>query len=320
SSHIASGLIYHFLNSSSAVLYLFARSPEKVKKFISESALGGRYAIFGGFDDFMNHEYDVVINCIGLGPPPKIKNILKDFFELTEFFDNMALAYVKRHENSMYINMSSGAVYGTCFSDPADDAFVTPVAMNDIDPQYYYSIAKINAEAKHRAHSSCRIVDLRVFTYFSRHIDLDSGYLITDIIKAVKENRQLVTLEDNIFRDFIGPHDLYSLVCLCIKQHSINDSFDVYSGEIVDKFELLNFFRRNYGLDYRVVENDRSRVQKFDKTHYYSKSRKASSIGYSPRYTSLQMIAEEAAHMLGPSREKRGQRSRLDDRDGFHLE
>ena len=307
-SHIARGLIYHFSSTPWASLFLFARSPERVGSFIAEHGLMSPEEIFDGFESFHLREYDVIINCVGLGSPPKIKNRKNEFFRLTEHYDNMVMDYLDKHPAALYLNMSSGAVYGTDFSQPAEHDRNAILPVNRISADHFYSIAKINAEAKHRAHPEKNIVDLRVFTYFSRYIDIESGYLITEIVKSARDKRKFLTGKSDIIRDIVGPADLFSLVCLCIGQRTINTSFDVYSAGTARKFEILDFFQNCYGLEY-VVDENFSTIDSIGLTlNYYSTDTRAKEIGYVPQYSSLGVIEEEVTSILfgeGGGAEKR---------------
>ena len=103
SSHIAKGLIFNFMHSEGFELFLFARFPEKVKKFLKENNLASKYHIYK-FERFFSGKYDVVINCVGLGTPIKVKQASGQVFKLTEDFDNLSLAYLLAHPKVLYIN------------------------------------------------------------------------------------------------------------------------------------------------------------------------------------------------------------------------
>jgi nucleoside-diphosphate-sugar epimerase len=96
-------------------------------------------------------------------------------------------------------------------------------------------------EAKHRSLNSYRIVDLRVFGFFSAFIDLNSKYLLTDIIKHIKTGEIRHTSADNIVRDYVHPEDCLQLIKLCLRENVINNVYDVYSLKPAAKFEILGY-------------------------------------------------------------------------------
>ena len=106
--------------------------------------------------------------------------------------------------------------------------------------------AKLNAEKKHRLMKDLSIIDLRIFNYISKTIDLNSSFLITDIFNSVINKKVFKTNSSNIYRDFVGSDDFYRLV-LCAIEYSlpINRSIDCYSRSHTDKkFQFLKCLAR----------------------------------------------------------------------------
>ena len=291
-SHIAKGLIYNFTNSKNFKTYLFARTPEKVKEFININILNTNQYI-GEYNQLNNFKYDCIINCVGIGR----HSSHEDIFELTEKYDNLIISYLQNNRSCMYINFSSGAVYGNFDSFSNFNSTLT-LEVNDIRPDKYLTIAKLNSETKHRALKDFNIVDLRVFAYISRFIDLDSGFLIAEIIKSIKENVVLKTNSADIIRDYTNPSDLYNLILKCVEKNSLNDVFDVYSKKPVTKFEILEFFTKKYGLNYAIDDKLFINNATGDKNIYYSKYKKAKDIGYEPLSSSIESIEKETAFIL----------------------
>jgi nucleoside-diphosphate-sugar epimerase len=298
-SHIAKGLIYNFSNLKYYNLFLFARSPDKVKQFISKNKINTKPYI-GKIEKFSNFKYDCIINCIGIGRYSTHESI----FELTEKFDNLIINYLQNNKECLYINFSSGAVYGN-FSSSSNKSSHCSIEVNNISPDKYLIISKLYSEAKHRASQELNIIDLRVFAYFSRFIDLDSGFLITEIINSIKNKVEFVTNPENIIRDYTNPDDLFNLILLCIKSEIVNrkskifnDVFDVYSKKPVSKFEILDFFSKNYNLKYKIDDNLSFINLTGNKNIYYSKYHKATEIRYMPKFTSLEAIEIETKYIL----------------------
>jgi len=295
-SHIAKGLIFNFSRHTTDELYLFARSAQRVKDFLATICTCENY-IIKPIDGFGKDSYDVIMNCIGIGNPASLRTAATPVFELMETYDNKILAYLQNHKKSLYINFSSGAVYGTDFSQPAGNNSKNSININAIDPSIYYSVAKLNSEAKHRYYQNLRIIDLRVFAYFSRFIDLKTQYLITEIINAIRNRNTFITGNSNIVRDYVGHEDLFSLVCACMEKPD-NDSYDVYSRKPVGKFEILKSFRHEFGLNFKISRTLNFSSATGTKNYYYSVNKKANKLGYKPKYTSLKLLISETKAIM----------------------
>uniref|UniRef100_A0A7V3N567 NAD(P)-dependent oxidoreductase n=1 Tax=candidate division CPR3 bacterium TaxID=2268181 RepID=A0A7V3N567_UNCC3 len=296
-SHIAKGLIFNFSQKKGYELSLFVRSFDRMRKFLDEISCTGKVQI-KQFSDLSDDNYDVLINCIGISSAEDIANNIQTVFELTEHFDNLILDYLKKHPSSLYINFSSGAVFGTEFDRPVDETSTAKWEINNITEAAYYGIAKLNAEAKHRSFKDFNIVDLRIFGYFSRFIDLRSKYILTEILNCLKNKKEFVTDSKNIIRDYLHPKDLFSLVEKCMEVGRINDVYDTFSLKPVTKFEVLDYFFKEYGLKYAIKEDAKVSSLTGVKSAYYSNNRKAQSIGYNPQYTSMDCIAQESKIIL----------------------
>ena len=289
--HIAKSLIYYFSKEKNCELYLFARSTEKLNEFI-KTIINKKDFKVASFEDFNNYFYDVVINCIGIRSSEVERDFLL-YFKITEEFDNLIINYLLKNTSTVYINFSSGAVYATDFKKPVNKETKCKLDINNILPTDFYKIAKINSEAKHRCLNKFSIVDIRIFSYFSRFIDIDSNYFICDLIRSIKNSIIFKTSPENIIRDYIHPYDLFSLVQKIITKNKINDVFDAYSKAPISKFEIIEYFKNKYNLKYKVIDSfDNSTLTGF-KEIYYSKNNKANRIGYKPNYTSLECIIQE---------------------------
>lgn len=296
-SHIAKGLIYNFNRKETNKLFLFARSIDRLREFLKSIECGETFHL-KRFDELNIERYDVIINCIGMSSALDFKERVSSYFRLTEQFDNLVLDYINDHSDTLYINFSSGAAYGTDFRVPVDESTYSRWDINHISEADYYGIAKLNSEVKHRALKDLNIVDLRVFGYFSRFIDLKSRFLLTEIISCTKENKEFITGPDNIVRDYVHPKDLFELLDKCIERHRLNDVFDVYSLKPVSKFEIIEYFQKEYGLEYIINNGFISSSATGSKENYYSISKRAGKISYSPQFTSLDSIVQETAAMF----------------------
>lgn len=296
-SHIAKGLIYNYNKKGTNELFLFGRSKDRLREFLKSIECEKNFHL-KDFEEVNKERYDVIINCIGISSASNFKERVSSYFRLTEQFDNLVLDYLNDHPDTLYINFSSGAAYGTDFSVPADESTFSRWDINHLSEADYYGIAKLNSEAKHRALKDMNIVDLRVFGYFSRFIDLNSLFLLTELILCTKECKEFVTGSDNIVRDYVHPKDLFELLDKCIERHRLNDIFDVYSLKPISKFEILDFFQKEYGLEYIINNGFASPSTTGSKNNYYSISKRARGIGYTPQFTSLDSIVQEMKAMF----------------------
>ena len=247
---------------------------------------------------FTGGSYDVVINCIGIGKPSQLAVDPSRIFSVTEKYDDYVIAYLETHRDCLCINFSSGIVYGAGKSSPVSEDELSSININHLQPEDSYMIAKINSEAKHRVLSYLNIIDLRVFAYFSRFIDPESCFFITELISYLKAGKVFATGPDDMVRDYIHPDDLYSLVMKAVECRRGNDVFDAYSLKPVGKFEMLDYFARNHGLKYNIVESAKTDSATGKKDLYYSLSRKAEVLGYHPKFTSMDSIIQESKILL----------------------
>jgi NAD dependent epimerase/dehydratase family enzyme len=297
-SHIAKGLIYSFLNNTDDFLYLFARNTNGVKSFLKSSKFeSDKYEVLT-FDRLHDFHFDVIINCVGIADPGKQKDAGSSIFFITETFDNMILDYLNDHADTLYINFSSGAVYGAAFDKPVDYNSSSEINVNKINEKDYYRVAKLYSETKHRSLKEYNIVDLRVFSYFSRFVDLSTSFLMTEIVNVIKKDDMFITSNLNIVRDYIHLSDLFALVNCCIKKKNLNDVFDVYSKAPIEKFDLLNILKMKFGLKFKIEDSVTIVNSTGLKSVYYSENRYASSIGYEPMYNSIETITSEIDEIL----------------------
>ncbi len=296
-SHIAKSLIYFLDLTKKYNLHLYARDSQKVRKFIKTLPLKINYEQ-KNFDELNNDNYQTIINCIGIGTPNKSRNILKDIFRLTESYDNLILDYIEKNRETKYINFSSGAVFGKDFKNPVNELTKIQLDINHIDEKDFYSLAKINAEAKHRAYPELSIVDLRIYSYFSRFIELGAGYLVTDIIDCVMNHREFKTNNYDVIRDYVHPEDLFFMVDKLIESKNINIALDLYSMKTITKFEIIDFFIKNYSLIYSIDNIMKINNNSGIKDNYYSINKLAGKYGFNPKYTSLECISNETKLMI----------------------
>ena len=295
--HIAKSLIYLWIHARKKQLYLFVRSPERIRSFL-ESIGYNESVNIRSFKEFPDGRYDVIVNCVGIGDPAKVKDAGISILRLTEDFDNMVMDYLDNHPKAMYINFSSGAVYGTDLASPVNESTRAVVDVNHITIQDFYRIAKMNSETKHRALRNRSIVDLRIFSYFTRFVDLVSQFFMSEVVSCTQQGKELLTSPHDIVRDYVHPHDLQSLIEECIALPFLNDVFDVFSLKPTTKFEILEYFKKEYGLKYKIKKGTHALNATGFKNVYYSTNRKAQKVGYNPQFTSFETIIEESKAIL----------------------
>ena len=297
-SQIAKDLALAFSKQDRHELVLFARRPEIVTQWLTSVDLSGRYAVsdFAGFSTEVH--FDAILNFVGVGDPAQAATMGASIFDVTLKYDQMALSYLDRHPLCRYIFLSSGAAYGSSFDAPVNENTKATVAINHLQPQDWYAVAKLHAECRHRSLTHLPIIDIRVFNYFSHTQDMSARFLITDIVRAIRDKTVLKTSADYIVRDFIHPFDFYKLVVALLASSATNAVVDCYSKAPIDKPALLAAMQDNFGLRYEVITTSTSVNATGNKPHYYSLNTKAEDFGYQPNLTSLDGIKQEIQALL----------------------
>jgi nucleoside-diphosphate-sugar epimerase len=293
--HIGKNLVSFLSNDSNFKLFLFSRDAKKfesLKKIIPDSSLS-----FNSYEDFEKNEYNTIINCIGIGNPIDFTNKQSSILDTTEFYDNKIINYVKKFPMTCYINLSSGAIFGQDFTTPVNDSSFSKLDINKPNQGYLYTVSKIYSEAKHRSLSDLDIMDLRIFGFFSRFIDLNGGFFMSELIKAIKNNSEFITDEIDMMRDYVSPSDFYALIKNCILNKN-NDAYDVYSKEPISKFKILQELSSKFDLRFIIKEKIDSISPTGFKQKYYSLSKKAEKINYFPKFSSLETILNESSLIL----------------------
>lgn len=297
-SQIAKDLVLSFSKQSNHELTLFARRPEVVTQWLASVSLSGRYAVvdFGAFS--VAERFDAIFNFVGVGNPARAAAMGAAIFDVTLKYDEMALDYVRQHPECRYIFLSSGAAYGSSFEAPVDANTKAVIAINNLQPQDWYGVAKLHAECRHRALPHLPIVDIRVFNYFSCTQDISARFLITDVLRAIRDNTVLKTSSDYIVRDFLHPSDFYNLVAALLSASAHNTAVDCYSRAPIDKPNLLAAMQEKFGLQYETTEETASVNATGSKPHYYSLNTRAADFGYQATLTSLEGIVQEMQKIL----------------------
>jgi nucleoside-diphosphate-sugar epimerase len=292
-SQIAKDLVLSLSAQSQHELVLYARRPEAVTQWLASVGLAVRYAT-ADFTAFSADEhFDAVLNFVGIGNPALAAAMGASIFDVTLKYDELALNYVRQHTACRYIFLSSGAAYGSCFDMPVDASTKAVVAINNLQPQDWYGVAKLHSECRHRSLPQLPIVDIRVFNYFSHTQDMEARFLITDILRAIRDNKVLQTSSDYIVRDYLHPSDFYQLIRVLLAAPAINTSIDCYSLAPIDKPSLLTIMQDNYELQYEIITATANVDATGSKPHYYSRNNRAADFEYIPKFTSVDGIINE---------------------------
>jgi nucleoside-diphosphate-sugar epimerase len=304
-SQISKDLVSSFLARDTDELILFARRPEAVKEWLASRGASNR-CVVADFAEFNHDErFDALINFVGVGNPAQAVAMGASIFDVTLKFDELALEYVRRHRDCRYLFLSSGAAYGARFDEPVDENAPSIIAINSLKPQDWYAVAKLHAECRHRSLPDLPIVDIRVFSYFSRTQDISARFFISDIVRAIHAGDTLVTSPENIVRDYLGPDDFHRLITLVLAAPATNDVVDCYTKAPVDKMTLLSAMQQRFGLSYEVTTAPVGINATGAKMNYFSKNRKAEMFGYVPSVTSLEGVLHETATVISAEVQRR---------------
>jgi len=299
SSQIAKGLLRNLVLDQSNQLYLFTRNTLDYQEWLESKHLNLEQCMLNGLEEFNDSiKYDLIINFIGIGDPSKALKLGSSIFDITYEYDQKVLDYLLYHPESKYIFISSGVVYGNIFTQPAHKDSQAIIDINSLKITDWYSMAKMYAEARHRALDQFSIIDIRVFNYVSSDIDISSRFLITDALRAIVNNEVLETNDHNIFRDYIGHDDLHQLIKSIVHQDFTNVAVDCYTKEVTDKVSILRMLEVKFGLRYEVIHSQTG-VEAFGpRDNYFSLNKRAESFGYKPVYTSLENISKASEELL----------------------
>jgi nucleoside-diphosphate-sugar epimerase len=302
SSQIAKDLTLSFAENAKFSLLLYVRDVKSHAAWLKDNSLHNLKFLYH-YDEYGHMPHDVVINFIGVGDPKRAIDIGASILQLTIKYDDVIINGLANNPDRRYIFLSSGAVYGNSFLNPVNEETLSSIRINNIKPQEYYSVAKLHAEVRHRSLNEYQIVDLRVFNYFSRNLNIEARYLITDAIRAIRDHSILSVSSEQVVRDYIHPADFSQLVSCIISSPPINTAIDCYSLSSISKSQILEALQKKFGLqyEYKVDSEIIALNATGSKPYYYSLNHRASDYGYKPEYSSLDCILIEASAMLGKS-------------------
>lgn len=293
-SEIARDMIERFDLEGIHELDLFSRSKEAIENWVKKINLKNRCSSFG-LDEFISEiKYDVLINFIGSGDPLKTSIIGSSIIDITQYYDDISLSYISKHNECIYIFMSSGAAYGAGFDIPVNEKSLAVFPINNLGSTDWYGIAKFYAECRHRAMKSFSIIDVRIFNYFSATQNMASRYFMADVVRSIKSNELFLTSKENIFRDYIDPDDFFGLLTKLINAGKGNNcALDCFSKKPLDKLNLLDKLASNFKFNYRF--NDKLIINNptGTKIHYYSENYRARDFGFEPSMKAMDSVIKQ---------------------------
>ena len=300
-SHVAKATMEHLRQQAS--LTHVARDLQRVRKHLDRfgCADDGENERILSFDDFFksSHTVDAIINCVGFGTPEKIASAGLEMYRLSESIDELCLKYLERNPGTVLVNFSSGAVYGTSHDAPITESALFTMDLNFPKDSDHYRLAKIYTERKHRSWSSASIVDLRLFNFFSPHIDFSSRYLMCEIYRSIRDKKTFVTDNRDIIRDYVHPRDLATLMLCSAKAKGVNAAVDVFSKAFLHKSELLKVVQEDFGLQIVVSQSETDKSPTGLKSFYASCNTSATKLlGYTPEWSSIQTITDQLSKTL----------------------
>lgn len=300
SSQIARDLILSMSAAGRDGLLLYVRDHSATEQWLGKYGLLGRCRV-RGYENYGRDAHDAVINFVGVGDPRRAVELGASIFDITYQYDELVMRELASHPERRYVFLSSGAVYGNVFHQPVDAETQATISINQIGPQDWYGIAKMHAEARHRARADAAIIDVRVFNYFSHTQSLEARFFITDLLRAVRGGRTVTVSPDYMVRDFLHPTDFHRLIEALLAAAPANVPIDCYTTAPVDKPTLLVAFQERFGLLYKTSPQSACVAVNATgaKPHYYSLNRKAEEFGYVPSHSSISGVLEASAMILG---------------------
>ncbi|MBK26351.1 MAG: hypothetical protein CME70_20295 [Halobacteriovorax sp.] len=291
---VGKGLICAAHKREDLKLTLSSRSTDQIQQFLNENDYD--------FDTIelnkiKSNQFDIIINAAGVCDPKVIQENPELLFKSHRDVDELIIENLRAFPKTLFFNLSSGAVYGADFLEPAPKAidWNVPDSLEDIsgDPASMYSKTKIFFEKKHRDLKDLNIVDVRLFSIFHRHLNIGAHYFLSQLIESLKNKEVFVTSTQNIVKDYVHPVDLLNLAIMLWEKGQINCALDLSSAAPVKKSEIIEYFEQKHQLkvEYKEMEF------KGTKVNYYSTSKEALELGFSPLGTSLECIAKEMEHL-----------------------
>ena len=254
----------------------------------------------GEIEDYgtlIDRKYDVLINATGICSPKRLNEEPGAVFTVTEEMDRCVFEYIDKYPRTRVFNISSGAVYGLTARDFVLPSSLASFDVNALSAKDSYALAKLYSEARHRTRHECAIVDLRVFAFVSRFLDIEDTFLVSEIAACLRAGNIFKTKSEDMIRDYSTAYDLVAVIKFLAEREPINDVFDIKSRQEVSKFELLERLREEFGLLVEFEELVESSPTG-TKNIYAPKRTRLEELGYIPKRSSLENVVSEVTAFL----------------------
>ena len=274
----------YILARHSEGLRLFARNPSS----LANEFWPAQVSVLA-LEEFEARSFDLVINAIGAGDPARIAAIGADILDVSRTWDERVLDTIG--PKTRYVFLSSGAVYETQFAEraAADSGF--GLGLDDLSGIPHYTIAKLQAEARHRQVPDRAILDVRVFGYADVTIPIGGKFFLSELARSIIAGRPFITTSQDMVRDYAGAQELTTLIECWRANAAPNTVLDLYTKAPVSKHELLRIAQSRYGLQIDTCGS----VQQSptgEKPTYASRNRAAAALGYRPMRTAVEVVID----------------------------
>jgi nucleoside-diphosphate-sugar epimerase len=273
-------------------LVLFARNPKGLSGQVWPHGVEWR-----DISTFNASDFALVINAIGAGDPARVEALGADILDVTAFWDQRVLESMG--PATRYVFLSSGAVYGAQFDRPVDANSEISLPVNFLDRVPPYTMAKLQAEMRHRLARSRAILDLRIFGYADPSIDLRGRFFLAELARSVRDRTVFATTSDDMVRDYSGARELCALIGAWEGAGAPNGPLDLYTTSPASKLDLLKLFTARYGLQIEFAAKtgpSPTTARRF----YASTFRAAAELGFRPERDTARVLTDTIDAILAP--------------------
>jgi nucleoside-diphosphate-sugar epimerase len=246
---------------------------------------------------FRAADFSLVINAIGAGDPILVRSLGADILDVTAFWDQRVLDSMG--PQTRYVFLSSGAIYGTKFDQPVGSDSEISLPVNFLDRVPPYTMAKLQAEMRHRLARSRAILDVRIFGYADPSIDLSGGFFLAELVRSIRDRKVFVTSSEDMVRDYSGARELRALIGDWERSGAPNCPLDLYTISPASKHDLLEIFKARYDLKIDYVADTGSNPTSA-KRFYASSHRVAADLGFRPMRDTVRVLTDTIDTIVGP--------------------
>ena len=239
--------------------------------------------------------FDLIINALGVGDPRRTSDVGAGILEITRRWDDLCISAMR--PDARYVFLSSGAVYGV-LDAPAQADTCLSVPLNAPYPMAPYAVAKLIAELGHRQRPDRSVLDVRVFGYADRAVDLQGSSFLAQLADSLRRQRPFITAPDDMIRDYCGALELWRLIEAWTAAGAPNGPLDLYSRAPLNKSDLLAFAQKRYGCEV-VYSDDVGPSPTGVKPFYASSFRRAADFGYAPARDAMAVVTDVLGEIVG---------------------